>query len=85
MFLADMRTPRRFPSDPIVDMTGGHHFNETFFDNVRVPKGNVIAEVNRGWYAGMTLLDFERSGVEYAALARRALDETRKFASEDQI
>ena len=81
MFLADMRTPG-VSVRPIVDMTGGHHFNETFFDNVRVPKGNVVAEVNRGWYAGMTLLDFERSGVEYAALARRALDETRKFASE---
>ncbi len=81
MFLADMRTPG-VSVRPIVDMTGGHHFNETFFDNVRVPKENVIAEVNRGWYAGMTLLDFERSGVEYAALARRALDETRKFASE---
>ena len=76
-----MRTPG-VSVRPIVDMTGGHHFNETFFDNVRVPKGNVVAEVNRGWYAGMTLLDFERSGVEYAAVARRALDETRTFASE---
>ena len=84
MFLADMKTPG-VSVRPIVDMTGGHHFNETFFDNVRVPKGNVVAEVNRGWYAGMTLLDFERSGVEYAAVARRALDETRKFASESKV
>ncbi|MCH7996209.1 MAG: acyl-CoA dehydrogenase, partial [Chloroflexi bacterium] len=70
---------------PIIDMTNGHVFNEIFFDNVRVPEGNVVGEVNRGWYAGMTLLDFERSGVEYAAVSRRALDETVKFASETRV
>ncbi|MCH8089167.1 MAG: acyl-CoA dehydrogenase family protein [Chloroflexi bacterium] len=84
MLLADMKTPG-VSVRPIIDMSNGHPFNETFFDNVRVPKENVVGEVNRGWYAGMTLLDFERSGVEYAAVSRRALDETVKFASETRV
>ncbi len=84
MLLADMKTPG-VSVRPIIDMTNGHVFNEIFFDNVRVPKENVVGEVNRGWYAGMTLLDFERSGVEYAAVSRRALDETIKFALETQV
>ena len=84
MLLVDMKTPG-VSVRPIIDMTNGHVFNEVFFDNVRVPEGNVVGEVNRGWYAGMTLLDFERSGVEYAAVSRRALDETVKFASETRV
>ena len=81
MFLAEMKTPG-ISVRPIIDMTNSHAFNETFFDNVRVPKENIVGEVNRGWYAGMTLLDFERSAVAYAALSKRGLDESVKFAKE---
>jgi len=84
MLLADMRTPG-ITVRPIIDMTGGHPFNETFFDNVRVPKGNVVGEVNRGWYVGMTLLDFERSAMQHSASARRTLDETVKLARETKV
>jgi alkylation response protein AidB-like acyl-CoA dehydrogenase len=79
MFLADMKTPG-VSVRPIIDMTGHHPFNETFFDNVKVPKTNIVGEINRGWYAGMTLLDFERSGVGYCAMSKRALDETVRYA-----
>ena len=48
---------------PLLDMTYGHYFNEVFFENVRVPVAQRVGEENRGWYVGMTLLDFERSGV----------------------
>ena len=84
MFLADMKTPG-VSVRPITDMSGGHPFNETFFDNVRIPKENVVGEINRGWYAGMTLLDFERSSLSHSASARRCLDETVKFASETMV
>jgi hypothetical protein len=48
---------------PLVNMAGSHDFNEVFFDNVRVPKENLVGEENRGWYIGTTTLDFERSGI----------------------
>ncbi|MFC1993049.1 acyl-CoA dehydrogenase family protein [Chloroflexota bacterium] len=49
---------------PIVDITGGVHFNEVFFDGVRVPKTCLIGEKNRGFYQILHQLDYERSGME---------------------
>lgn len=47
---------------PLYDMLGRHRWNEVFMDDVRVPKSHLIGEVNRGWYAAMTTLNFERTG-----------------------
>jgi len=49
---------------PIVDITGGVHFNEVFFENVRIPKKCLIGEKNRGFYQVLNQLDYERSGME---------------------
>ena len=79
--LVDMKTPG-IQVRPVINMAGGHEFNQVIFDNVRVPRRNVVGEENRGWYVAVTLLDFERSGIDYSAIARRLLDETRDYASE---
>jgi alkylation response protein AidB-like acyl-CoA dehydrogenase len=47
---------------PLYDMLGRRRWNEVFMDDVRVPKTHIIGEVNRGWYAAMTTLNFERTG-----------------------
>ena len=72
-FLVDLKTPG-ITIRPIINMVGDHHFNEEYFDNVRVPSENVIGEVNRGWYVAMTTLNFERDGTTYTAKARKPLD-----------
>ena len=77
--LVDMHSPG-LSVQPIRNMTGGHDFNQVFFDNVRVPKKNLVGEENRGWYVGMTLLDFERSGIEYSATSRRLLSDVLDYA-----
>lgn len=59
---------------PLIDMGGRHYFNEVFFEDVRVPVANLVGEMNRGWYVGMTLLDFERSNIGGAVGARRSLE-----------
>jgi len=59
---------------PLVNMANRHHFNEVFFEDVRVPARNLIGEENRGWYVGMTLLDFERSGIGTTASQKRTLE-----------
>ena len=79
--LVDMKTPG-IQVRPIINMAGGHEFNQIVFDNVRVPVANVVGEENRGWYVAVTLLDFERSGIDYSAMARRLLDEVRGFAND---
>ncbi|MCH8849760.1 MAG: hypothetical protein IIC89_02915 [Chloroflexi bacterium] len=52
-----------------------HNTCEVFFDNVRVPKENLLGEENRGWYVGTTTLDFERSGIINAVSLRQLLEE----------
>ncbi len=53
--LVDMST-RGIEARPLVQMNGAAHFNEVFFDAVRVPAANVVGEVNRGWAPARTVL-----------------------------
>lgn len=62
-FLLDMKLPG-ITVRPLIDMTGAHHFNEIFFDGVRIPKTALIGEKNRGWYQIAAQLDYERAGIE---------------------
>ena len=72
-FVVDLKTPG-ITMRPIINMVGDHHFNEEYFDNVRVPAENIVGELNRGWYVAMTTLNFERDGTMYTAKARKPLD-----------
>lgn len=58
-FIVDNKSPG-ITIRPIVNILGQHSFNEVFFDNVRVPRENLIGEENMGFYYLMTALDFER-------------------------
>ena len=72
-FVVDLKSPG-ITMRPIINMVGDHHFNEEYFDNVRVPAENIVGELNRGWYVAMTTLNFERDGTMYTAKARKPLD-----------
>ena len=52
---------------PIVLLNGQSPFCQTFFDNVQVPKSQLVHKVNQGWAVAKRLLQHERSGL--AALA----------------
>ncbi len=57
--LVDMHSPG-ITVRPLVQITGGKGFNEVFFEDVRVPKKNIVGERNNGWQVAMTTLMFER-------------------------
>ena len=59
--LVDMHSPG-ITVRPLVQMTGAKGFNEVFFDDVRVPKKNIVGEKNQGWQVAITTLMFERRG-----------------------
>jgi len=73
--LVDINTPG-IRVQPLADLTGGEPFNQVFFEDVRVPRRNMIGEMNRGWYMAATTLDFERSGVDRPARSQRLLEQT---------
>jgi alkylation response protein AidB-like acyl-CoA dehydrogenase len=49
--------------------------NETFFTDVRVPRRNLIGEINTGWQYITGALDLERGALTNAGDLRRAVDE----------
>lgn len=57
--LMDMETPG-ITTRPIRLISGKSPFCETFFDNVKVPKENLVGELNRGWDIAKYLLTHER-------------------------
>ena len=72
LMIDDIKTPG-LTIRPIIDMANGHYFNETFFEDVRTPVSNILGEENRGWYVGMSLLDYERSNIAGAVGSRKEL------------
>ena len=57
--LIDMDDPG-ITTTPITLISGESEFCQTFFDNVRVPKQNLVGELNRGWSVAKALLVHER-------------------------
>jgi alkylation response protein AidB-like acyl-CoA dehydrogenase len=60
--LFDMTTPG-ITVKPIKLISGLSPFCETFLDNVRVPKANLVHELNKGWTVGKRLLQYERASI----------------------
>jgi len=55
---------------PIRTIDGWHHVNEVFFENVRVPRENLVGEEGKGWQCAKYLLERER--LPPASVARLA-------------
>lgn len=60
--LADMHSPG-ITVRPLVQITGERGFNEVFFEDVRIPKQNLVGPKNDGWQVAVTTLMFERTGM----------------------
>jgi alkylation response protein AidB-like acyl-CoA dehydrogenase len=59
--LVDMTSPG-IEVRPLVMTSGEEIQNQVFFDEVRVPKANVIGAIDDGWTVAKYLLEFERGG-----------------------
>lgn len=66
--LFDMASPG-VSTRPIVLISGKSPFCETFFDDVRVPKENLVGELNKGWEVAKYLLTHEREMISGIGLS----------------
>ncbi len=81
--LIDMRTPG-VTVNPIVTLDrppqGHQEINMVYFENVVVPKENLVGEVGKGWTCAKYLLEFER-GNAYSPSLKGVLSQIRAMAS----
>ena len=73
--IVDMRSPG-IDVRPLVQMTGDAEFSEVYFEDVVVPRENVLGELNGGWPLAMHTLTNERGPVvlSHQVKLRVALD-----------
>jgi alkylation response protein AidB-like acyl-CoA dehydrogenase len=79
--LIDMKTPG-VEVRPIRIISGQSPFSEVFFTDVKVPKENLMGQLNKGWTIAKRLLQFERNATDnrrrQVAGDGRPLDEVAK-------
>jgi acyl-CoA dehydrogenase len=77
---------------PIRLMSGESPFNQTFFDDARAAREDLVGDLNRGWTVGKRLLQHERSGMESLIAGgaseksdgNRLSDVAKRFLGEDK-
>ncbi|MES2290764.1 MAG: acyl-CoA dehydrogenase family protein [Pseudomonadota bacterium] len=78
--LFDMTTPG-VTTKPILLISGNSPFCETFFDNVVVPKDQIVGEVNRGWDVAKYLLGHEREMISGGGLGADMMSIGKQFSA----
>jgi alkylation response protein AidB-like acyl-CoA dehydrogenase len=67
--LVDMHSPG-ITVQPLKQMTGEAEFNQMFFEDVRVPRSNLLGPLNGGWGVAITTLMNERATLSLATVMR---------------
>ncbi|MFO0590434.1 MAG: acyl-CoA dehydrogenase family protein [Polyangiaceae bacterium] len=78
-FLCDMKTPG-LTVKPFLTLGGTPAFCETFFENVRVPKENLVGPLHGGWTIAKALLGHERTLIAAVGLSTRAIRRIKRIA-----
>lgn len=82
--LFDMNTPG-IEIRPLVDMTGAANFNEVFFTDVRVPKGQIVGKRGQGWAVANAILGHERGSLAPPDAAQSRLNGVVKLMQGETI
>jgi alkylation response protein AidB-like acyl-CoA dehydrogenase len=73
-----------FKVEPIKNM-GGLNTNITFYDDVRVPVGNLVGEENKGWSLITNQLNHERVTLCSSGIVERQLEDVSAWAKETRL
>jgi len=84
-FLVDLKSPgisTRF----ITDMSDTMPFNEVFYDNVKVPKENLLGGKNGGWNVALASIASDRTlGLSLILIAKRDLELLVQYCKETYV
>lgn len=81
--LMDMKSPG-ITIHPIHQITDSSNFSEVFLQGVRVPRENLLGNLNDGWTVAKRLLTHERVGVFSGDLIRRSFERVMEYARRRQ-
>jgi alkylation response protein AidB-like acyl-CoA dehydrogenase len=84
--LVDMKSPGVIVR-PLKQITGESEFNEIFFEDLRVPKANLLGPLNQGWQVLVSTLMHERFGIgeTLVEIARGAMIDGHSAAEDDEV
>lgn len=82
--LIDMHAPG-VDTRPIRMLEGGTDLNEVYLDSVRVPKENLVGELNKGWTYGKFLLGHERTGIAGIGSCKQQLARAKHLAKQQGL
>jgi 3-oxocholest-4-en-26-oyl-CoA dehydrogenase alpha subunit len=68
-----------------IDNFGGVNTNITYYEDVRVPAGNLVGEENQGWNLITNQLNHERVTLCSSGVVERMLDDVRRWAQETKL
>lgn len=84
-FLVDLKSPgitTRF----IEDMSDSMPFNEVFYDNVKVPKENLLGGLNGGWSVALGSIASDRTlGLSLILIAKQDLERLVQYCRETHV
>lgn len=71
--------------EPFLTLGGTPAFCDTYFDNVKVPKENLVGPLNGGWQMAKALLGHERVGIGDVSGSTRALRNAIRIAKSTRV
>jgi alkylation response protein AidB-like acyl-CoA dehydrogenase len=78
--LIDMKTPG-VDVKPMLTIGEQPAFCDTFFENVRVPKENLVGPLDGGWSVAKALLGHERTLIAAVGISRRTMHRVKRIAA----
>jgi len=81
-FVVDLSAPG-VTVRPIINMQGEPDFGEIFFEDVRIPKENLVGGENEGWKVVQTMLSYERIAIGPVTAARSLIDRMVKYIKDN--
>jgi alkylation response protein AidB-like acyl-CoA dehydrogenase len=82
--LIDLKTPG-VEVKPMLTLGHTAAFCDTFFENVKVPKANVVGGINQGWTMAKALLGHERTLLAMIGPCRKTLQNIKRIAATKSV